>query len=118
MGLQALNQQVQAAKAIGVKTIFSDAFSSGPVGADKLQLIGPYVWGQYGFDANLPKKIANAIGAPEGITRVSQLYDDSALQARWKDYVLNNQFEMNMTLDPNGAGAERLKRLIQNQPAR
>jgi 2-polyprenyl-3-methyl-5-hydroxy-6-metoxy-1,4-benzoquinol methylase len=115
LGLQAINQQVQAAKAIGAKTVFSDAFSSGPVGADKTQLLGPYVWGQYGFDANLPSKIAVAINAPEGITRVSQLYDEPSLQARWKEYVLKNQFEMNMTLDPNGSGADRLKDLVQNR---
>jgi hypothetical protein len=110
-GLHALWQQAQAARAVGVKSIQSDAFASGTK-PSSTQYVGPYVWGKYGFDAELPHEVLESIQAPHGVTTVAGLYKDPALAARWKDYVLNHSFKLTMHLDLNGSGFDRLSDVI------
>ena len=111
LGLNALWQQAKAARAIGVKSIQSDAFASGTKPSNT-HYIGPYVWGKYGFDAQLPHEILVSIKAPSTVTTVAEIYKDRALAARWKDYVLNHSFNLTMHLDPNGSGFDRLSDVI------
>jgi hypothetical protein len=110
-GLNALWEQAKAARAMGVKSIQSDAFASGTKPSNT-QYVGPYVWGKYGFDAELPHEVLVSIQAPSGVTTVAEIYQDRALTARWKNYVLNNSFKLTMHLDLNGSGFDRLSDVI------
>jgi hypothetical protein len=110
-GLSALWEQAKAARAMGVKSIQSDAFASGTKPSNT-QYIGPYVWGKYGFDAELPHEVLVSIQAPSGVTTVAEIYQDRALTARWKNYVLNHSFNLTMHLDLNGSGFDRLSDVI------
>ncbi len=110
-GLNALWEQAKAARAMGVKSIQSDAFASGTKPSNT-QYIGPYVWGKYGFDAELPHEVLVSIQAPSGVTTVAEIYQDRTLTARWKNYVLNHSFNLTMHLDLNGSGFDRLSDVI------
>lgn len=110
-GLNALWEQAKAARAMGVKSIQSDAFASGTM-PSSTQYVGPYVWGKYGFDAELPHEVLVSIQAPSGVTTVAEIYQDRGLTARWKDYVLNHSFNLTMHLDLNGSGFDRLSDVI------
>jgi hypothetical protein len=106
-GLSLLFIQAKAAQKLGFKNIISEAYSDGTG-----QYVGPYVWGRYGFDAPLSKKILGELGLNgTAINRVSDLFSDNVLREVWKKYVVDHSIELTMSLDvtPGSQGMMRLE---------